>query len=166
MFCDYSTFVYWVETNGFLLKTMNERFTAAGLRCRQNLVYENFTFHLTDYVKNCIKKHAARAARLFLLLQVSNHWFVVLLSIPLLHLRMAFVLMLASLVKTRLWDRPRIPLTQMLLYLKLSLPNDCKIQEIQAFLFILLRTLMMYELKKWSSHLLDKMWPAHTWVPS
>ena len=30
-------------TNGFHLKAKNERFTAASLRCRQNLKYENFT---------------------------------------------------------------------------------------------------------------------------
>ena len=30
-------------TNGFHVKAENEKFTAAGLRCRQNLEYENFT---------------------------------------------------------------------------------------------------------------------------
>ena len=30
-------------TNGFHIKAKNERFTAAGSRCRQNLKYENFT---------------------------------------------------------------------------------------------------------------------------
>ena len=30
-------------TNGFLVKAKNERFTAAGWRCRQNLKYENFS---------------------------------------------------------------------------------------------------------------------------
>ena len=29
--------------NGFRAKAKNERFTAAGSRCRQNLKYENFT---------------------------------------------------------------------------------------------------------------------------
>ena len=30
-------------TNSFEVKTENERFSAAGWRCRQNLKYENFT---------------------------------------------------------------------------------------------------------------------------
>ena len=30
-------------TNGFHVKAENEKFTSAGLRCRQNLEYENFT---------------------------------------------------------------------------------------------------------------------------
>ena len=30
-------------TNDFHVKAKNERFTAAGLRCRRNLKYENFT---------------------------------------------------------------------------------------------------------------------------
>ena len=30
-------------TNGFHVKAENETFIAAGLRCRQNLKYENFT---------------------------------------------------------------------------------------------------------------------------
>ena len=32
-----------VDTNGIHVKAENERFTAAGLRCRQNLKHENFT---------------------------------------------------------------------------------------------------------------------------
>ena len=32
-----------VGTNGFHATEKNERFTAAGSRCRQNLKYENFT---------------------------------------------------------------------------------------------------------------------------
>ena len=34
-------------TNGFNIKAKNERFTAAGSRCRQNLKYENFTSSFT-----------------------------------------------------------------------------------------------------------------------
>ena len=30
-------------TKGFHIKEEDERFTAAGLRCRQNIKYENFT---------------------------------------------------------------------------------------------------------------------------
>ena len=159
----------WLGTNDFLLKTLNERFTAAGLRCRQNLVYENFTlsFYRRTTSKNCTKKHAARASRLSLLLQVSNKWFVVFLPFLLLHLRMGFVLvlMLASLVKSALL-RSTTNTTNIDVALSEAVINDCKIQEIQAFLLKLLRTLMMHELKKWSLHLLDKMWPAHTWVAS
>ena len=49
-FYDYSIFVALYEkctfafgTNGFHLKAENEKIIAAGLRCRQNLKYENFT---------------------------------------------------------------------------------------------------------------------------
>jgi len=48
----------------------NERFTAAGSRCRQNLKYENFTSSFGRLrQKNCARKRAARTARLFLLIQ-------------------------------------------------------------------------------------------------
>ena len=33
----------WLGTNDFHVKAKNKRFTAAGLRCGQNLKYENFT---------------------------------------------------------------------------------------------------------------------------
>ena len=55
--------------NDFHAKAENERFTAAGSRCRQNLKYENSLRSLADYVKTCTKKRAARAARLFFLIQ-------------------------------------------------------------------------------------------------
>ena len=55
-------------TNGLHVKAKNERFTAAGSRCRQNLKYLNFVIWQTA-VKNCTKKRAARAARLFFLIQ-------------------------------------------------------------------------------------------------
>ena len=32
-----------LDTNGFHAKAKNERFTAAGSRCRENLNYEHFT---------------------------------------------------------------------------------------------------------------------------
>ena len=57
-------------TNGFHAKAKNERFTAAGSRCCQNLEKRKISRrHLADYVKNYTKKHAARAARLFFLIQ-------------------------------------------------------------------------------------------------
>ena len=52
------------DTNGFHVKETNERFTAAGLRCHQNLKYEHFKSST-----NCTKKRAARAAWLFFLIQ-------------------------------------------------------------------------------------------------
>ena len=57
-------------TNGFHVKAKNERFTAAGSRCRQNHKYENFTslFGRLRLSKNCSKKRAARAARIFFLI--------------------------------------------------------------------------------------------------
>ena len=60
-------------TNGFHVKAKSERSTAASLRCRQNLKYENFTssFGRLQYStsKHCNKKRAARAARLFFFIQ-------------------------------------------------------------------------------------------------
>ena len=38
-------------TNDFQVKVKNERFTAAGSRCCQNLKYENSRRRLADYVK-------------------------------------------------------------------------------------------------------------------
>ena len=51
-------------TNGVPVKAENEKFTAAGSRCRK--------FHVVVWQassKNCTKKRAARAARLFFLIQ-------------------------------------------------------------------------------------------------
>ena len=60
-------------TNGFHVKANSERSTAASLRCRQNLKYENFTssFGRLQYStsKHCNEKRAARAARLFFFIQ-------------------------------------------------------------------------------------------------
>ena len=59
-------------TNGFHAKAKNERFTATGSCCRQNLKNRNISRRrLPDYVKHCTKRHAARAARLFFLGQSS-----------------------------------------------------------------------------------------------
>ena len=43
-------------TNGFHVKAKNERFTAPGLRCLQNLKSENSRRHLVDYVKELHQK--------------------------------------------------------------------------------------------------------------
>ena len=52
--------------NGFHAKAKNERFTAACSPCRQNLKNENFTSSFSRLRhKNCTKKRAARAGRLF-----------------------------------------------------------------------------------------------------
>ena len=59
-------------TNGFHAKAKNERFTATGSCCRQNLQNRNISRRrLQDYVKHCTKKRPALAARLFLLGQSS-----------------------------------------------------------------------------------------------
>ena len=63
----------WLGTIGFLVKAENERCTAAALRCRQNFMKLPCR-HLADYVKNCTKKRAARAARLFFLIQPTYLW--------------------------------------------------------------------------------------------
>ena len=53
-------------TNGFHVKAENERFTAAGFRCRENFKNENFTSSFGRLrQKDCAKKRAVRAARLF-----------------------------------------------------------------------------------------------------
>ena len=43
--CTFACLVYFrlLGTNGFQLKAKNERFSATGSRCRQNLKCENFT---------------------------------------------------------------------------------------------------------------------------
>ena len=84
VFCDYSMLVRLYKiggvhfrllgTNVFHLKLKNEGFTAASSRCRQNLKYENFTSsfgRLRQNIasKHCIKKRAARTARLFFFIQ-------------------------------------------------------------------------------------------------
>ena len=57
--------------NGFHAKAKNERFTAVGWRCCQNLKNENFTplFGRLRQKENCTKKRTARAPRLFFLVQ-------------------------------------------------------------------------------------------------
>ena len=62
-----------LATNGFHVKAKTERFTAASSRCRQNLKYETFMSFVMSCLlstsKNCTKKRAARAARLFFSIQ-------------------------------------------------------------------------------------------------
>ena len=54
-------------TDGFHAKEKNERFAAAGLRCRQNLKYEKFTLSFGNLrQKNCTEE---RATLLFFLVQ-------------------------------------------------------------------------------------------------
>ena len=80
MFCDYSTLVTLYNigkvysrllgTNGIHVKVENERFSAADLRCPQNLKHENFTASFGSLrQKIAVRKRAARAARLFFLIQ-------------------------------------------------------------------------------------------------
>ena len=54
-------------TNGFHVKAKNERFTAGGSRCRQNLKYQNSLRHLVDYFKELHQK-AWRACSAFIFL--------------------------------------------------------------------------------------------------
>ena len=57
-------------TNGFRVKAKNERFTTAGSPCCLNLKYEKFMSSFGKLgKKNCTKKRAARAGRLFFLIQ-------------------------------------------------------------------------------------------------
>ena len=49
-----------IDTKGFDGKKQNERFNAAGSRCRKNLKFENFK---ATTLKKCTKTRAARAAR-------------------------------------------------------------------------------------------------------
>ena len=51
------------------LNSENERFTAVGSRCRRDLKYGNFTLSFGRRQKFALKKRAARAARLFFLIQ-------------------------------------------------------------------------------------------------
>ena len=57
-------FVFFFGKNAFHVKAKNEKFIAADLRCRQNNMKISRR-SLADYVKNCTKNRAARAARLF-----------------------------------------------------------------------------------------------------
>ena len=56
----------WLGTNG--CHEMKDLFTAAGSPCRHNFNYVNFTSFVV-WPKNCRKKRATRAARLFFLIQ-------------------------------------------------------------------------------------------------
>ena len=57
-------------TNSFHVKAENEGFTATGLRCRQNLKYENFTSSFGRLRQTiALKERAASAERLFFLIQ-------------------------------------------------------------------------------------------------
>ena len=64
-----------LSTNGFHAKAKNERFTAAGSRCRQNLKYENFVVSPTT-----LKKMRQKVCRtlIFSLFNQLNRWFVAL----------------------------------------------------------------------------------------
>ena len=60
----------FLGANRFHAKVKNERFTAMGSRWRQNL--KKWKFQAVDWQptsKNCTKKRAARAARLFFPIQ-------------------------------------------------------------------------------------------------
>ena len=77
-------------TNGFHVKAKNERFTAAGLRCRQNLKYENFTSSFGTLRQNIASKSVPHVQHdYFSSFNQSNHWFVAfVLTSPLLNLKL------------------------------------------------------------------------------
>ena len=66
--------LYILGSNGFHVKAENnERFNVAGSRSRQNLQVKISSCHSADYVKRGgTKKRAARAARLFFLIQTNQ----------------------------------------------------------------------------------------------
>ena len=68
-------------TNGFHARAKNERFTAAGLRCRQNLKNENFTSSFGRLRQNIATKSVLHDY--FSSFNQSNHSFVTS-SLPLL----------------------------------------------------------------------------------
>ena len=91
VFCDYSMLVTLYKiggvhfcllgTNGFHVKTKNERFTAASSRCHQNLKYENFTSSFGRLRQNIAPNIVPHDY--FSSFNQSNSWFVaVLLTLP------------------------------------------------------------------------------------
>ena len=90
-----------LDTNGFVVKAKNERFTAAGSRCRQNLKYENF---MSSFGRPR-QKVAPKSVPYFQddyssTFNQSNHWFVVLL----LPLPSSFLKLV--IVELGIWYRP------------------------------------------------------------
>ena len=130
-------FVFWVGTNGFLLKTMNERFTAAGLRCRHNLVYKNFTLSF-DRLRQKLHQKACRTCSTIIFTPSSVKSLICgVFAVPV--VAPAYGVCAYACVTS---EKCAFEIDH------INVINDCKIQEIQAFLLKLLRTLMMYELKK------------------
>ena len=73
-----------LDTNGFQVKAKNKRFTAASLRCRQSLKYENFTSSFGRLRQNNAPNIVPHVQHdYFSSFNQSNHWFVVvLLTLP------------------------------------------------------------------------------------
>ena len=71
-------------TNGFHVKAKSERSTAASLRCRQNLKYENFTSSFGRLRQNIATKSVPHVQHdYFSSFNQSNHSFVALsLTLP------------------------------------------------------------------------------------
>jgi len=66
-------------TNGFHVEAKNERFSAAGSRCRQKLKYENFTLSFGRPHQKIAPKSALHVQHdYFFSFNQSNHWFVAL----------------------------------------------------------------------------------------
>ena len=73
----------FLGTIGFHVKAKNERFTAAGLRCRQDIKNENFTSFDKLRRKSALKSVLHAQHDYFSSFNQSHHWFVAL-SLPLL----------------------------------------------------------------------------------
>ena len=76
-------YFHLLGTNGFRVKAKNEGFTATVLLSSEPQIWK---FHVVVWQttsKNCIKKRAARAARLFSSFNQSNHWFMAPLPLAL-----------------------------------------------------------------------------------
>ena len=89
MFCDYSKLVtlYKIDevhfrlfgTNDFHAKAKNERFTAAGSRCRLNLKNENFVSSFGRLRQKIVPKSVRHVQHdYFSSFNQSNHWYVAL----------------------------------------------------------------------------------------
>ena len=74
-----------IGTNCFHINEENERYTATGSRCRQNLKFKIFKLPFDiPREKNCSRRRAARAARLFFLIQpITSLICAILLSVSL-----------------------------------------------------------------------------------
>ena len=90
-------------TNGFHVKAKREISTAASLRCRQNLKYENFTSSFGRLRQNIATKSVPHGQHdYFSSFNQSNHWFVALsLTLPSSNLKLPITIISVDLAKHR-----------------------------------------------------------------